>query len=58
MLQEVIKNLDYKNKKMVTSHLWSGLQELKVFQFLEILMAGIEMSFGFKEMSLVAGASL
>jgi hypothetical protein len=58
MLREVIKNLDYKNKKMVISHLWSGLQELKVFPFLEILMAGIEMSFGFKEMSLVVGALL
>ena len=52
MLQEVIKNLDYKNKKMATLHLWSGLQELKVFQFLEILMDGIERNSDAKKMSL------
>lgn len=42
----------FKNKQTTILLLWNGLQVQKLFRFLEILMAGIEMNFGRKKMNL------
>jgi hypothetical protein len=42
----------YRNKQTMILLLWNGLLAQKQYQFLEILMVGIEMNFGHKKMNL------
>ena len=51
-LQDRIRDTDFKSNRIMILLSWNGLLVQKQYQYLEILMNGIEMNFGHKKMNL------